>query len=224
MAPAARPGQPWHSRPGSRQSLRFRVGGLAEAGPEPVVCREPHILCCGHHDIGDHAAFQAGHPVGQHLARHPAQHLEAFGQRQRRGRPLITSEPDEPEPRSGQHRADYVQPASLPSRSPGALPGEPHRRPPAPVMLPAPGTFPLRDQAAEAPRRPSIARRLGRRQQPLRRDPVLGLLHPLSHQGGHAVIVMAPRRPSQRGTTGLMPVDHPLHGLVRGPVTCASPR
>ena len=60
---------------------------------------EAHVAGGGHHDVGDDAAFQAAHPVRQHLARHPAQGLEAFGQhRQRRLRPLISGEPHEPEP------------------------------------------------------------------------------------------------------------------------------
>jgi hypothetical protein len=79
--------------------FRFRVAGLAEIRPETVMRREPQVLRRGHHDIGDDAAFQAAHPVGQHRARHPAQHLEALRQhRQRRSRPLIGGEPHEPEP------------------------------------------------------------------------------------------------------------------------------
>jgi len=46
---------------------------------------EPDMLACGHHHVGDHTALQAAHPVGQHCARRPTQHLEAPGQhRQRR--------------------------------------------------------------------------------------------------------------------------------------------
>ena len=92
--------------------LRLRVGGLAEVGAEPVVRGEPHILRRGHHHVGDDGTFQAAHPVRQHLARHPAQRLEAFRQqRQRRRGPLIGSEPHKPEPRPGQHRAEHVPPA-----------------------------------------------------------------------------------------------------------------
>jgi hypothetical protein len=59
-------------------SLALRVVRLAEIRPETVVRREPQVGRRGHHHVGDHAAFQAAHPVGQHLARHPAQLFQAL--------------------------------------------------------------------------------------------------------------------------------------------------
>ena len=87
---------------------------------------EPDIMAGGHHDVGDDRAFQAAHPVGQDLARHPAHDLKALGQQpQRRGGPLLTSEPHEPEPGSGQHRAERMQPGQhTPSRSTRCSPGD----------------------------------------------------------------------------------------------------
>ena len=91
--------------------LRLWVRGLAEVGPEPVVGSEPHVLPGRHDDVSDDGAFQAAHPVGQDLARHPAEHFEALAQqRQRRGSALVGGEPHEPEPRPGQHRAEHMQP------------------------------------------------------------------------------------------------------------------
>ena len=90
----------------------MRVIRLTKVGPETVVRREPEVVAGRHHDVGDHPAPQTAHPVGEHLARHPAQHLEALGQhRERRLRPFVGSEAHEPEPAPGQHRAEHVQPS-----------------------------------------------------------------------------------------------------------------
>jgi hypothetical protein len=43
------------------------------------------------------------------------------------------------------------------------------------------------------------------------------LLHPLRDQDGHPIVVTASGRPLRRRSTGLMPGDYPLHGLMRGP-------
>ena len=61
------------------------------------------------------------------------------------------------------------------------------------------------------------------RRRPLRRDPPRCLLHAFRDQGGHAVVVMTARCPLWRGTPSLMPGDHPLHGLVRGPPRSSGP-
>jgi hypothetical protein len=186
---------------------------------------EADVLRQGHHDVGHDAAFQAAHPVRQHLAGHSAQHLEALRQqRQRRGRPLIGREPHEPEPAPGQHCAEHVQPALAAPVDHQVLTRRPHRRAPAPVMLPPPGLLTSRDQAPEVARRPGIPRGPRGRQQPLRRDPRRCLRHAFRDRGGHAVVVMAPRHPLRRGTPGLMPGDHPFDGLVRGPAISAAPR
>ena len=204
--------------------FRFRVRGLAEIRPEPVVRREPHVLPGGHHDVGHDAAFQAAHPVRQHLAGYPAQDLEALRQqRQRRGRPLIGGEPDEPEPAPGQHRAEHVQPALGAPVDHEVLTRRPHRRAAAPVMLPPPQRLLLRDQAAEVPVRPGIPRGPGGGQQPLGRDPAQRLLHAFGHKRGHAVVVAASRCPRRRGAAGLLPGDHPPHGLMRGPRDLSGP-
>ena len=134
--------------------------------------REPQVLRRGHHDVGDHPALQAAHPVGQHRARH----LEALRQhRQRRGGPLISGEPHEPEPAPGQHRAEHVQAALGAPVDHQVLTRRPHRRTPPVVMIGPPRLLRHRDQAAEVPRRPRIARSPRGRQQPLRRDPGLRL-------------------------------------------------
>ena len=194
--------------------FRFRVVRLAEIRPEPVVRREPQVLRRGHHDVGDHAALQAAHPVRQHLARHPAQHLQALRQhRQRRLRALISGEPHEPEPAPRQHRAEHVQAALGTPVDHQVLTRRPHRRTAAPVMIPPPQMLLRRDQPPEIPRRPRIPRGPRRRQQPLRRDPRRRLVHPLRHQHGNGVVVMPPRRTRRRAAAGLMPGDHPPDGL-----------
>ena len=140
--------------------------GVAEVGPEPVVGGEPDVVRCRDHDIGDHVALQAGHPVGQHQLRDPAELLEALRQQsQRGGLLLVGSEPDEPVPRPGQHRAEHVHPPA--SDDLGApvdgqhLTRGPHRRtPPAGAGLPdAPLTLGVGDQPSEVPVRPLIAGR-----------------------------------------------------------------
>ena len=177
---------------------------------------EADVLGCGHHDVGDDAALQAAHPVRQHLARHPAEDLEALRQhRQRRLRLLVRGEPHEPDPRPRQHRAEHVQPALSTPVDHQMLTRRPHRRPPATVMLTTPGLLALRDQPPEVPRRPRVAGGLGGRQQPLRRDPPRRRLHPPGHQLRDSVIVMATAGPPASTAAGLMPRDHPFHGLVR---------
>ena len=179
--------------------FRFRIGRLAEIRPETVVRREPQVLRRGHHHVGDHPAFEAAHPVGQHLARHPAQHLQALRQhRQRRLRPLIRGEPHEPHPAPGQHGAEHVQPALGAPVDHQVLARRPHRRPTATVMIPPPRLPGRRDQAAEVPRRPRIPRGPGRRQQPLGRNPALSLPDPFSDQASNDVEVALPRRPRRR--------------------------
>ncbi len=198
-----------------RDPLRFRVVRLAEIGLEPVMRREPQVLRRGHHHVGDHAAFQARHPVGQHLARHPAQHLQALRQhRQRRLRALISSEPHEPDPAPGQHRAEHVQPAlGCPSRSPGTHPattppdGGPGDDPAATTAsAPRPGggnSAATRYIPPPAPPAAAASPRSG----------ADGLSHPLRDQRGHDIVVMLPRRPRRSAAAGLMPGDHPPDGL-----------
>src|ERR1022692_2720549 len=38
-----------------------------------IMAGEPDVLGRGHHDVGDDAAFEAAHPVREHLAGHPAE-------------------------------------------------------------------------------------------------------------------------------------------------------
>ena len=140
--------------------LRFRIARPAEVRPEPVMAGEPDILRRGHHDVGHHAAFQAAHPVRQHRAGHPAQHLEALRQQRQRGlRPLITGEPHEPDPAPGQHRAEHVQPPLAAPAGHQMLTRRPHRRAAAPVVIGPPGLLRRRDQAPEVTRRVGIPRR-----------------------------------------------------------------
>jgi len=88
-------------------ALGLRIRAVTEVGSEPVMGREPDVVRRGHDDVGDHAAFQAAHPVREYDLRDAAENLEALGQhRQGGGLLLISGEPDEPEPRPGQHRAE----------------------------------------------------------------------------------------------------------------------
>ncbi len=197
-------------------SLALRIGCPAKIGLERVMRGEPHVLRGGHHDVGDHAALQAAHPVREHLARHPAQDLEALRQhRQRRLRLLISGEPHEPDPRPRQHRAEHVQPALGAPVDHQVLTRRPHRRAAAAVMILPPRLLLRRDQPAEVPRRAGITRGLSRRQQPLGRDPARGGLHPRGDQLRNVVIVMTPLRTGRRAAGGLMPGDHPPHRLMR---------
>ena len=90
----------------------------------------------------------------------------------------------------------------------------PDRRPPATVMPGPPRLLALRDQPPEVPCRPRVAGGLSGRQQPLRRDPPRTGLHPRGHQFRDGVVVTGPRHPP-RHHAGLVPGDHPHHGLVR---------
>ena len=178
--------------------FRLGVGGLAEVRLEPVMTGEADVLRRRHDHVGDHAAFQAAHPVSEDLARHPAEGLEALGQQaQCRLRLLVGGEPHEPDPRPRQHRAEHVQPALAAPVDHQMLTRRPHRRTPTPVMILTPQLLLRRDQPPEVPRRPRIPRRPRSRQQPFRRDPALTGLHPLRYQDGHAVIVMRPRLASR---------------------------
>ena len=107
-------------------------------------------------------------------------------------------------------------PPRLPQLDHQHLTRRPHRRPPATVMLHPPRMLPRRDKPPEVPCRTGIPRGPCLRQQPLRRDPSLGLVDPGGHQLGHRVVVVAPRHPNRRAATGLMPGDHPPHRLRRG--------
>ncbi len=69
------------------------------------------------------------------------------------------------------------------------------------------------DQPPEVPRRARIARRPRRRQQPLRRDPALGGLHPRTDQLDHPVVVPPPRLALRPLPAGLVPLNHPPHRL-----------
>jgi hypothetical protein len=197
---------------------------VAEVGPEPVVGREPHVVGTGHDDVGDDPALQAAHPISQHDLRDTAEDLEALGQHaQRGGLLLIGGEPDEPEPRPGQHRAEDVDPAAsdelLAPVDHQKLTRRPDRRPAAtrPGLPESP--LPLRgsDQPPEVAVRPRIARRPRGRQQPLRADLPQGLGDLLRDQLGDLVIVPGPRLAHRRrcaGTGGLIGLDDPSHRLV----------
>jgi hypothetical protein len=47
-------------------ALGLRTIGVAEVRGEPIVTGQPHVVRSGNDHVGDHPAFQAGHPVGQH--------------------------------------------------------------------------------------------------------------------------------------------------------------
>ena len=107
--------------------------------------REPQVLRRGHHDVGDHAALQAAHPVRQHRARHPAQHLQALRQhRERRLRTLISGEPHN-ESAPARRTAEHVQAALGTPVDHQVLTRRPHRRTAAPVMIPPPQLLLRRD-------------------------------------------------------------------------------
>jgi hypothetical protein len=77
-------------------TLRLRVVGLAEVGPEAVAQGEADVVWVRHDDVGDGGGTQAGHAVGEDGRRHPACLLEALGdQRQHRLAVAILSEADE---------------------------------------------------------------------------------------------------------------------------------
>ena len=134
---------------------------------------EADIVRGRHHHVGDHPGLQAAHPVRQHHLRDTAEHLEALRQQLHRGVGAVRCR------RTGR-TATATRPAPRRTRcSPGQHPPvdhqrltrRPHPRPAAPVMIPTPPRFRLGDQPAEVPRRPRVAGRPRRRQQPLRRDP-----------------------------------------------------
>jgi hypothetical protein len=182
-----------------------------------VVRGEPHVVGGGHDLVRDHPAFQTAHPVGEHHTGNPTQVLEALReQRQRRLGALVVGEPHEPHPRPRQHRAEHVQPAQHTPVDDQMLTRGPHRRPAATMVVVAPQRLACRHQPPEVSRRPFVARRPDRREQALRGDLSLGLLHPLGHQVAHQVVVAAPRRPGRRRPAGLVAGDHPLHRLRRG--------
>jgi len=190
-----------------------------------IMACKPDVLRRGHHDVGDHAALQAAHPVGQHLARRPAEALEALRQhRQRRVRPLISGEPHEPNPGPGQHRAEHVQAALGAPVDHQVLTRRLDRRAAAAVMLLPSQPLPLRDQPAEVPHRPGIPACLRRRQQPLRRDPARRLPHPPGDQLRDAVIVMAAARRSGAAPPASCRAITRLTVLCVVPVTSAAPR
>jgi hypothetical protein len=57
------------------------------------VGREPDVVGCRHHNVGDHTALQAAHPVREHDLGDATEDLEALGQqRQRRARFLVRGE------------------------------------------------------------------------------------------------------------------------------------
>jgi hypothetical protein len=204
--------------------LRLRVPALAEVRPEPVVSGQPHVVRRRDDHVGDHAALQTCHPVGQHHLRHPAQLLQALReQREGRLRPLIGGEPHEPVAAPGQHRAEQVQPALAAPVDDQHLPGRPHRGPAAAVMAGPPGALLRRDQPPEVPRRTRIARGPGRRQQPLGRDPTPGLVHPSGHQLSHRVEVALPPPALRTLTTRTMPLDDPPDRLWCGATHLGGP-
>ena len=197
--------------------LRLWVPALAEVRPEPVAGGQPHVVRRRDDHVGDHAALQTRHPVGEHHLRHPAQLLEALReQREGRLRPLIGGEPYEPVAAPGQHRAEDVQPALAAPVDHQHLPGRPHRGPAAPVTGGAPGALLRRDQPTEVPRRARIARSPSRWQQPLGRDPAPGLVHPRGHQLSHRIVVALPLLALRTLTTRAMPLDDPPDRLGCG--------
>ena len=165
---------------------------------------EADIVRARHHHVRDHPRLQTAHPVGEHHGRDAAERLETLHQHlEGRGRAFVVGEPDEPHPGPGQHRAEHVQPGQHAPVDQQRLTRQPHPRPAAPVMITPPFLLRLRNQAAEVPGRPDIARHPGLRQQPLRRHPPRRLLHPGGDQLGHLVVVVAPILPLHRKLTGL---------------------
>jgi hypothetical protein len=132
------------------------------------VGREPDIVRRRHHHIGDHPALQAGHPVREHHLGDTAEDLEALRQHAQRGRLLlIGGEPDEPEPRPGQHRAEHVHFAAghdlLAPVDGQHLTRRPDRRATTsgPGLTAAPGPLRCSDQTPEVEVRPRIPGRPG---------------------------------------------------------------
>ena len=155
-------------------SLRLRIGRMTEVRSEPVVGREPDIVRRRDHHVGHRPALQATHPIGEHLGRNTAEHLEALGeQRHRRRRGLVASEPHEPEPAPRHHRAEHLHPAG--QRAPidhQRLARHPHRRTTLMTRLAArharfAAATPADGSSAATPRNPAAR---ADRQQPLRRD------------------------------------------------------
>ena len=198
--------------------LARRVVGLAEVRAEPVVGGEGHVVRGGHDHVRDDPALQARHPVGEDLARDPAEDLEALRQHaQRRLGAFIGGEAHEPDPGEGQHRAEHVDPTLGAPIDDQVLTRGPHRRATPPVIVGAPQPFLRRDQATEVPRRPAIARGLREWEQPLRADPTRALHHPLRDQHHDPVVVPLPRLADREHPAGLVTGDDPLHRLRRRP-------
>ena len=53
-------------------SFGLRVLGVTKVRGEPVMGGQADVVRGGHHHVGDDAALQAGHSVGQQLAGHSA--------------------------------------------------------------------------------------------------------------------------------------------------------
>ena len=96
---------------GGDDALGLQVVGVTEIGGESVMACQPDIFGCRYDDVGDHAAFQARHPISQHPGRDTPDRGQRLGdQRQRGGRPLIGGERHEAPPGERQHRAEQKQP------------------------------------------------------------------------------------------------------------------
>lgn len=194
-----------------------------KSGRNRVVGREPDIVRRPDDDVRDDPALQTTHPISEHDLRDPAEDLEALRQHaQRGGLLLIGGEPDKPEPRPREHRAEHVDLASgddlLAPVDGQHLTRRPDRRTTTTRARLAVAPLPLRrrDQPPEVAVRTLIARRSRGRQQPLRADLSEGLGDLLRDQLGGLVIV--PRLDRLRrhlaGAGDLVGLDDPSHGLV----------
>jgi hypothetical protein len=199
--------------------LRLWIGGMAEVGPEPVVGGEAHVVRRRDHHPGHRPGLQTAHSVGEHVAWHTADHLEALGdQRHRRRRRLVTGEPHETEPAPRHHGAEHLDPArQVAPIDHQRLARHPHRRTPLMTRLGRP-PLPLHlgNDATEVAWRPDIPGCPRRRQQPLRRDLRLRLSDPTLHELADDVGVLRHHSPNNTlliEIAGLMSEHLALHRL-----------
>ena len=183
-APAARPGRAWRSRPGSprppstpgRPPRRSRAGtrsgwrSARSPGSAPPRWRPPR-------PSGSPSGRRAPPPAPRRAPRSTRPAAAAWS-------PAFSSGAK----RTNRHRdqASTAQNTCSPSSTAPVdhqvLARRPHPRPDDRGAAAAPASLRLGHQPAEVARRPGIAGRPRRRQQPLRRDPTPGRLHPLGDQ------------------------------------------
>ena len=135
-------------------ALRLRIRAVAEIGPEPVVGGEADIVrrSAPPRWRPPRPSGSPSGPPAPPAGTPPSTSKHSANSAKRRGRALVVGEPDEPEPRPGQHRAEHVQPGLDTPVDDQRLTRRPHPRPAAPMMITPPRRLRLRDQPAEVPR------------------------------------------------------------------------